>query len=210
MKDKVPAPVRGFVVGSYQLSLTLGGVVINAVCYGTSRIEDNRAWRIPLGLFYIVPTIIAGSIFFLPESPRWLLQQNRMEEAKTSLQKLRKGAFTEIQIDNEFKELEFALENQVEQGRFVELFQSKNLKRTLIVVLVNFFQQATGQAFTSQYGGVYVRSLKIFNPQLFTLMGSCISSSVMICMLLISDKVGRRYVVILMIPGSHGYRTDRV
>ncbi|KAL5337947.1 major facilitator superfamily domain-containing protein [Aspergillus crustosus] len=146
----VPAPVRGFVVGSYQLSLTLGGVVINAVCYGTSHIGDNRAWRRSLGLFYIVPTIIAASVFFLPESPR-----------------------------------------------FVELFQRRNLKRTLIVVLVNFFQ-ATGQAFTSQYGGVYVRPLKIFNPQLFTLMSSCISASVMVCMLLISVKVGRRKL--LMVP----------
>ncbi|KAL3470021.1 general substrate transporter [Aspergillus californicus] len=193
----VPAPVRGLVVGSYQLSLTLGGLVINAVCYGTSRIQDNRAWRIPLGLFYIVPSIIACSIFFLPESPRWLLQCNRREEAKANLQKFRQGALTDEEIDNEFKELEFALENEVEQGRFVELFQGKNLKRTLIVVAVNFFQQATGQAFSSQYGGVYVRSLKVLNPQLFTLVTSCISSATMICVLFIADKVGRRKLLMV-------------
>jgi MFS family permease len=188
----VPAPIRGFIVGTYQLSLTLGGVVINAVCYGTSRIDDNKAWRIPLGLFYIVPTIIAISIFFLPESPRWLLQQNRVEEAKSSLHKLREGAFTDEEINNELREVEFALANEAEQGKFIELFQGRNLERTLIVAAVNFFQQATGQAFSSQYGGVYVRSLGIINPQLFTLMTSCISSSVMICTLLVTDKVGRR------------------
>ncbi|KAL4999750.1 general substrate transporter [Aspergillus recurvatus] len=193
----VPAEVRGLVVGTYQLSLTLGGVVINAVCYGTSRLTDNRAWRIPLGLFYIVPTIIAASIFFLPESPRWLLQKSRVEEAKASLQRLREGAFTEDQVDKEFRELEFALENEVEQGKFIELFRGKNLKRTLLVVAVNFFQQATGQAFTSQYGGVYVRSLKVFNPMLYTLMSSCISSFVMICVLSIADKAGRRKLLML-------------
>ncbi|KAL4752993.1 hypothetical protein BDW72DRAFT_201952 [Aspergillus terricola var. indicus] len=182
----VPAEVRGLVVGTYQLSLTLGGVVINAVCYGTSGLTDNRAWRIPLGLFYIVPAIIAASIFFLPESPRWLLQQNRVEEAKASLKS-----------DKEFRELEFALENEVEQGKFIELFREKNLNRTFIVVAVNFFQQATGQAFTSQYGGVYVRSLKVFNPMLYTLMSSCISSFVMICILSIADKVGRRKLLML-------------
>lgn len=170
-------------------------MVINAVCYGTSGLPDNRAWRIPLGLFYIVPTIIVASIFFLPESPRWLLQQNRVEEAKASLQRLREGAFTTDQVDKEFRELEFALENEVEQENFTELFREKNLKRTFIVVAVNFFQQATGQAFTSQYGGVYVRSLKVFNPMLYTLMSSCISSFVMICILFIADKVGRRYVI---------------
>ncbi|KAL4821862.1 general substrate transporter [Aspergillus spinulosporus] len=193
----VPAEIRGLIVGTYQLSLTLGGVVINAVCYGTSGLTDNRAWRIPLGLFYIVPTIIAASIFFIPESPRWLLQQNRVEEAKVSLQRFREGAFTADQIDKEFRELEFALENEVEQGNFIELFREKNLKRTFIVVAVNFFQQATGQAFTSQYGGVYVRSLKVFNPMLYTLMSSCISSCVMICILSIADKVGRRKLLML-------------
>ncbi|KAL4958430.1 general substrate transporter [Aspergillus filifer] len=193
----VPAPVRAFVVGSYQLSLTLGGVVINATCYGTSHINDNRSWRIPLGLFYIVPSIIAASVLFLPESPRWLLQRNKREEAKQSLRRFRAGAFTEEQIDNEFKELEFALENEVEQEEFIELFQGTNIKRTLIVVLVNFFQQATGQAFTSQYGGVYVRSLRIFNPQLFTLMSSCISSAVQIVILFIADKTGRRTLLML-------------
>ncbi|OJJ02709.1 hypothetical protein ASPVEDRAFT_53331 [Aspergillus versicolor CBS 583.65] len=193
----VPAPIRGFIVGTYQLSLTLGGVVINAVCYGTSRLQDDRAWRIPLGLFYIVPTLIAASIFFLPESPRWLLQRGRAEEAKFSLKKLREGAFTEEQVETEFRELEFALENEVEQGKFIELFKGKNLKRTLIVVVINFFQQATGQAFTSQYGGVYVRSLKIFDPMLYTLMSSCIMSAVMICILFIADKVGRRKLLML-------------
>ncbi|KAL4913654.1 general substrate transporter [Aspergillus aurantiobrunneus] len=201
----VPAEVRGFIVGTYQLSLNLGGVVISAVCYGTSRIMDNRAWRIPLGLFYIVPAIIAASIFFIPESPRWLLQQNRVEEAKASLQKLREGAFTEDQVNTEFRELGFALENEVGQEKFIELFQGKNLKRTLIVAAVNFFQQATGQAFSSQYGGVYVRSLRIFDPMLYTLMSSCISSGVMLCVLLIADKAGRRKLLMsssmIMIAG---------
>lgn len=80
----VPAPVSGLVVGTYQFSLIvcfpgpslytfdsdtfqLGGIVINAVCLGTSNIMDNRSWRIPLGLFYIVPTIIICLIWFIPE-----------------------------------------------------------------------------------------------------------------------------------------------
>jgi hypothetical protein len=104
-----------------------------------------------------------------------------VEEAKASLQRLREGSFTADQVDKEFRELEFALENEGEQGNFIELFREKNFKRTFIVVVVNFFRQATGQAVTPQYGAVYVRSLKVFNHMLYTLMSSCISSFVMIC-----------------------------
>lgn len=152
----VPASARGFIVGTYQLSLIFGGFVINAVCKGTSGIQDNRAWRIPLGLFYIVPTIVLSLIFFTPESPRWLLKQGRTEEARENLRKLRVGRFTEEQIELEFRELEAALSREAtfEKGKFREVFQGINLKRTTLVILVNFFQQATGQAFASQYGTI--------------------------------------------------------
>lgn len=152
----VPASARGFIVGTYQLSLNFGGLVINAVCRGTSDIQDNRAWRIPLGLFYIVPTIVLSLIFLTPESPRWLLKQGRTEEARENLRKLRVGRFTNQQIELEFRELETALNSEVafEKGNFQEVFKGVNLKRTMLVVLVNFFQQATGQAFASQYGTI--------------------------------------------------------
>lgn len=152
----VPASARGFIVGTYQLSIGVGGFVINSVCKGTSGIQDNRAWRIPLGLFYIVPTIVLSLIFFTPESPRWLLKKGRTEEARESLRKLRVGRFSDDQIKLEFRELETALSSEVtfEKGKFMELFKGVNLKRTVLVILVNFFQQATGQAFASQYGTI--------------------------------------------------------
>lgn len=42
-------------------------MVIGWVCNGTSKIHDDRSWRIPLGLFFIIPTIIASLIWFIPE-----------------------------------------------------------------------------------------------------------------------------------------------
>ncbi|KAJ4366439.1 hypothetical protein N0V83_008075 [Neocucurbitaria cava] len=150
----VPAAARGLVVGSYQLSLILGGFIINIVCKRTSTIQDNRAWRIPLGLFYIVPSIIASLIFFTPESPRWLLKNGKVDAARASLTSYREGKFSQAEIDSEFRELQFALEHEVEKGKFIETLKGLNLKRTLLVVAINFFQQATGQAFASQYGAI--------------------------------------------------------
>jgi len=191
---QVPAPVRGLIVGTYQFSLTVGGLVINAICYGTSKIDDNRSWRIPLGLFYVVPSIIAAAIFFIPESPRWLLRKNRIDEAKEMLVRLRHGAFTDEEIEAEFTELRVTLEHEQESGNFMELFRGKNVIRTVIIVFVNFFQQATGQAFASQYGAVYVRSLGIFDPVLFGLMNSGINAVVITLVLFATDRFGRRYV----------------
>ena len=95
----VPAPARGLVVSTYHLSLGLGALIINSVCRGTKELPDNRAWRIPLGLFYIVPTIILSLIWFAPESPRWLLMQDRAYESRTNLYKLSVGKLSDAEND---------------------------------------------------------------------------------------------------------------
>lgn len=190
----VPAPVRGMIVGTYQLSLVLGGFIINCVCRGTSTISDNKSWRIPLGLFYIVPTIIASLIWFIPESPRWLLLKGRRKEAEANLRKLREGKFSEEAIQAEFSELCYTLEIEVEQGNFKECFKGLNGKRTMLVVLVNFFQQATGQAFASQYGAIYVKTLGTINPFNFSLITAAVNISGLCIALALTDKIGRRLV----------------
>lgn len=65
--EVVPAPIRGFMVGSYQVSLGIGGLLINGICKRTSTIQNNSAWMIPYGLYYIIPTFVASCIWFIPE-----------------------------------------------------------------------------------------------------------------------------------------------
>lgn len=67
MSEVVPAPIRGLMVGSYQLSLGIGGLIINGICRRTSTIPNNNSWTIPYGLFYIIPTFVASAVWFIPE-----------------------------------------------------------------------------------------------------------------------------------------------
>ncbi|KAE8383054.1 general substrate transporter [Aspergillus bertholletiae] len=188
----VPAQIRGLAVGTYQFSIIIGGLVINSICRGTSKIEDDRAWRIPLGLFYIVPIIILSLIWFIPESPRWLLQQGCVEESKASLRQLRQGCFTPEQIQGEFHELQTVLEQEVEKGHWADLVKGVNLKRTALVCMINFFQQGTGQAFSSQYGAIYVKQLGTINPFNMTVVLSLLNVLSIIASLAYTDRVGRR------------------
>ncbi|OOQ90959.1 putative sugar transporter [Penicillium brasilianum] len=192
----VPAPVRGFIVGTYQLSINLGGLIINSICRGTSTLEGNKSWRIPFGLFYVIPTIIICLIWFIPESPRWLLRQERVEEAEKSLKRLRHGTMNANAIAAELTSFQVGLAIEPEKGAFKELFQGVNRKRTAIVIAISFFQQATGQAFASQYGAIFIKSLGTINTYNFTIITSCIGTLVCLCSNLFNDKVGRRKLFI--------------
>ncbi|KAF5547606.1 sugar transporter [Fusarium phyllophilum] len=178
----MPREIRGFAVGSYQFSLMVR----------TSTLSGNLSFRIPFGLFFIIPVIVMCAIFFIPESPRWLLTKDRTEEARAALGKLREGKETEAEIDESFAALQYALEHEPEQGNYLDLFQGKNLKRTAIVVVMNFFQQATGQAFASTYGAIFIRDIGTVNPFTMTIVNAVVNLCSAFAGLYLVDRAGRR------------------
>jgi MFS family permease len=99
-------------------------------------------------------------------------------------------------IADELASLKIGLAIEPEQGHFKELFDKTNLKRTLIVIAISFFQQATGQAFSSQYGAIFVKSLGTVNPYNFAIITSCITTAACLISNLLSDKIGRRKLFI--------------
>ena len=58
-----------------------GAIIAAGVSLGTYDIPTNWAWRIP-SLLQIVPSLLQLTfIWFIPESPRWLISRDRHEEA---------------------------------------------------------------------------------------------------------------------------------
>lgn len=104
---------------------------------------------------------------------------------------------SEDEISHEFAKIQQSLLDEPEQGRTKELFQGVNRKRTAIAVGMSFFQQATGQAFASQYGAVWVKSLGTLNPFDVTLGSSALTTGLIITCLFLTDRVGRRYESLL-------------
>lgn len=68
--------------------------------------------------------------------------------------------------------------------------------RTIIVILLLFFQQSTGQSFASQYGTLFVKALDTINPFNVTLGTNAIDiGGILLCMIS-ADRFGRRPVLI--------------
>ncbi|KAJ8112649.1 hypothetical protein OPT61_g5023 [Boeremia exigua] len=197
--ELVPAPVRGATVSTYQTGLLVGHLIAALICRGTGELAGDKSWRIPFGTVFLIPCLMLLTVWHIPESPRWLLMKGRPEEAMDNLRLLRQGKFSEDEIQQEYQEFQNNLEINVEKGKVMEIFQGKNLKRTLIVVGVNVFLQLTGQNFISIYGAIFIRSIGVVNPFTMTSANSAIGIVTVLAVQLLTDKFGR---VPLMATGA--------
>jgi sugar porter (SP) family MFS transporter len=96
---------RGKLSGLLQFMLSWGFFIAQWLGYGCFKVDSDFQWRFPLS-FQVVPgLIIASGIWFMPESPRWLIEKDRYDEAQAVLQKLHATGDNQEFLDLEFLEI---------------------------------------------------------------------------------------------------------
>ncbi|GMF82765.1 unnamed protein product [[Candida] boidinii] len=91
ISETSPKQIRGALVSCYQLMITLGIFLGYCTTYGTyHNYDDDKQWRIPLGLCFAWGTFLIVGMTFMPESPRYLIENGKIEEAKKSLARVNK------------------------------------------------------------------------------------------------------------------------
>ncbi len=81
-----PVKIRGRLVSINQVALTSGIVISYLVDYA---LVDIQGWRWMFGLAAVPAAILAIGMFWLPESPRWLVSRNLIDSARTVLERIR-------------------------------------------------------------------------------------------------------------------------
>jgi sugar porter (SP) family MFS transporter len=199
ISEIAPADKRGKLTALFQFNIVLGILVAYFSNYliGT---EDIESWRWMLGVEVVPATFFLIFVFFIPESPRWLIvAKNRVEEAKAILKLIDPET-----VDASVKAIQAS---DLQPGRAAKLseFFSKRYKfPILLAFLFAFFNQVSG-----------INAIIYFAPRIFDLTGmgaeAALLSSVGVGVvnlvftmlgLLLIDRFGRRF---LMYIGSFGY-----
>ena len=141
-----PAPLRGFFVGSIQLLLTFGSLIAGIVNESMSKKTDESGWQIATALQALPAVIILSLLWLTPNSPRWLVFNDRSDEAVKVLKTVRKKEAVEYgqpELEVAAMREQGAIGRQ-KKGGWMELFNQKNRTRTLIACTIMGFQQLTG------------------------------------------------------------------
>jgi hypothetical protein len=122
--------------------------------------SSQIAWRIPLALQFIFIIILFATVPWLPESPRWLVAQNRIDEAELILADIEGTTIDNPYVQTELKEIRFTTAYEREhQVRIRDLLRGKKsatatagsgtLRRLFLGMGAQFMQQFSGKAKSS-------------------------------------------------------------
>ncbi|KAK6957193.1 hypothetical protein Daesc_002479 [Daldinia eschscholtzii] len=147
---------RGPVTAVYNCLWNLGALLVAWVGWGTAQIRNDWSWR-SITLIQILPSLIQIIfIYWIPESPRYLIAKDRHEEALDILAKYHAGGDkNDILVQFEFREIKetMRMEKQVARAAgYLDFLRTKgNLWRLAILISLGVISQYSGNALFSNY-----------------------------------------------------------
>ncbi|MCL1127313.1 sugar porter family MFS transporter [Shewanella surugensis] len=191
-----PKKIRGGLVLLNGIAITAGESISFLVGYFMYDISPH-SWRL-IFLTGVIPAILLFvGMLFMPKSPRWLAEKNRMKEVLFVLQKIRGHKEADVELKEIKKMVE--LEKNITKSTFEQLF-SKKLRGVLIVGLFLGIAQQFAGINTIMYYGPYIFKVSGFTSETTAIFATFILGVVntigTIIVVFIVDKVGRRSLLI--------------
>ncbi len=210
-----PASHRGRLVSLYQLAITIGflaaylinfyllnlSVNFNSTNLMLHKIFGTEVWRGMLGAETLPALLFFIVIFFIPESPRWLIVKQQKEKAADIFSKIFK---TKEEVEFQIAETEKVLQIQAEEtSDWKVLIQPGFRKAVLIGCAIAILGQFMGVNAVLYYGpSIFESSGLSRGDSLFyqALIGT-VNMLTTILALLIIDKIGRKKLVYIGVSG---------
>lgn len=137
--EVAPARLRGRLVGLFQFNVVAGILIAYLSNYlvGLGHFGELE-WRVKLGVSAVPALLFFVMLFTIPRSPRWLVKQKRVDEARSVLQMT-----GEEHYEQELKEIVDSIDAEHHLAN-EPLFQKKYRLPIFLAMTIGFFNQLAG------------------------------------------------------------------
>ncbi|WP_432543272.1 sugar porter family MFS transporter [Kineococcus sp. SYSU DK002] len=192
-----PPAIRGRLMVLFQLMVAIGQLTAYVCGY---LLAGSGGWRWMFALAVVPAVVLAVGMTRLPESPRWLVEAGRTGEARRVLATLRRP---EDDVDGEIADIR-AVQDRLPSNPWRELRRGW-IRPALVAALgIAMFSQLTGINAVVYYAPTVLTDAG-FGDSVALLTGIGIGVVLVaagIAGTLLVDRVGRRRILLLLMPGS--------
>ncbi|WJZ87000.1 hypothetical protein VitviT2T_006408 [Vitis vinifera] len=189
-----PKDLRGGFTSLNELMIQVGGSI-------TYLLGTVLTWRM-LALVGLIPSLmLILGMFFVPESPRWLVMVGQQREFEASLQRLR-GKDADISFEaSEIQEYTEKLQ-QMPQIRILDLFQKRYLHSVIIGVGLMLFKQFGGMSAIGSYASATLELAGFSSGKFGTIVIGLCQIPVTTIAVALMDRCGRRPLLLVSSVGT--------
>lgn len=132
------------IVGLAQQMIGVGFIVSTWIGYGSLHAPDTSQvqWRFPLAFQALPALMLCLGMFWLPESPRHLIEKQKDDEALRVLSRLHYDGTNDEWIQREFTEIKATIdaEREFTNSGWMVMFRVPQWRKRLLYVQINIFQ----------------------------------------------------------------------
>ncbi|KAL3459530.1 sugar transporter [Aspergillus heterothallicus] len=169
---------RGIVTALYQCGWYVGSLIAAWATFGVRDYTTSWSWRIPSLLQIAIPLVTLPGFLLAPESPRFLIAKDKIEEARKILVHYHGGGVHNPIIDAEIEEIMHTLRTEHEAKKansWSDMLKTKgNRHRTLISTTLGIFSQWNGVGVVSYYLMLVLETAGVTEVRDQTLLNGCL------------------------------------
>ncbi|GAA5947684.1 hypothetical protein JCM3775_000272 [Rhodotorula graminis] len=205
--ELAPTALRGRLVTLNVVAITFGQVV--AYCLNLAFQNVSHGWRWMVGLGAVPPALQLVMLLYLPESPRYLLRQDKLEATVNILRKIYPYA-SEAQLHLKADVISKSVKDTM--GHTATLLQTwkrlhlnaPNFRALVVACGLQGIQQLCGFNTLMYYAPTLFENVGFDNSLVIGLVISIVNLAFTLVALVIIDKAGRRRIACLTVPGMCG------